>query len=421
MSLVVKKFGGTSVADIDNIKNVASIIKNAVSAGDRVVAVVSAMAGVTNDLISKCFSVSDLTTSQQIREYDASVSSGEIVTASLLALQLDSIGIKAKSLQGWQVPMITNHDVGDALIEEIPTDKINFLLDQGYTPVITGFQGVANNDVTTLGKGGSDTTAALLAAALKADRCDIYTDVDGIFSADPSVVNTAHRIDKIGSNLMLRLSDLGAKVLHPRAAQAAVRYNLNVRIVSSFNKSKSSKSRGNLNGTRIEQERYVEMEGVIVKAITGDRNILIIKLILPKSARYDEILESIHQIGLDYQSFEISNDTDAHFITLHTKLTDKNKYNQHLLQLQNQQLITNYHYNADIATVSLVGYGINNKTVKTRDSDLVYLKGKVMKILSDNNISFYSMTCCSTDMTLIIDDRNFGKAQKALHTLVENQ
>lgn len=408
MSLIVKKFGGTSVSDIDNIKNVASVIKSAIVSGDQVIAVVSAMAGVTNDLISKCFSVSELTTTEQIREYDASVSSGEIITASLLALQLDSMGIKAKSLQGWQIPIQTNNNAGDALVEKIPTDTINNLINEGYTPIITGFQGVVGNDVTTLGKGGSDTTAALIAAAINADRCDIYTDVDGVFSADPRVVDNAFKIPYIDANLMLRLSELGAKVLHPRAAQAAVRYNINMRIISSFNKSETPQR-----GTRIEQKQDASMEDTIIKALTGDRNRFIIKIIVPESITCSRLLNSIHEFKLDYLSCDVGDncDNDTYSVTLQARLTDKNKYQKCLEQLQNQQLLINYHYNTDIATISLVGYAISNKAE--------HLKSRVLNILSDVNIPFYNISCSSTDMTLVIDDHNLEKSKKSLHVLVD--
>lgn len=412
MSLVVKKFGGTSVADIDSIKNVAAIIQTAIASGEKVVAVVSAMAGVTNSLISKCFSVSNLTTHEQMREYDASVSSGEIITASLLALQLDTIGVKAKSMQGWQVPVQTNHDVGDALVKNIPTDNINRLLDGGYIPVVTGFQGVAGDDVTTLGKGGSDTTAALLAAALGADRCDIYTDVDGVFTADPGIVEEAQKINIIEPHLMLRLSELGAKVLHPRAAQAALRYDINMRVISSFS---------GREGTAIKKDKI--MEDGIVKAITGDGNKLIVKITL-RGGNSSNIIKRLHNQGLDYQSLEITrkDNTGDYVITLLTKLTEKNKYNKLLTELLHQKQIKDYDYNSSIATVSLVGYGIDNKVNEAAKGDKDCsdtIKGKVLKVLLENDIPFYGITCCSTDMTIIVDDNNLEKAKRALHAIIE--
>lgn len=407
MSLIVKKFGGTSVADIKNIKNVAQIIKNSIEDGEQVVAVVSAMAGVTNELISKCYSVSDLITAEQMREYDAVVSSGEIITSSLLALELNSLGIKAKSLQGWQVPVQTNSDASDALVKNIPTQKIEDLVKEGCVPVITGFQGIAGEDITTLGKGGSDTSAALIAAALKAQRCDIYTDVDGVFTADPGVVDSARKIQRLEPELMLRLSELGAKVLHPRAAQAAVRYNLDMRILSSFNK---------VEGTIIAKDRYNIMEDGVVKAITGDSNKLIVKITLHEAATCNQILEQLHAAKLDYQSIEIAANSE---VTLQAKLTDKNKYNKYLADLQKQQLISDYNFNSDVAAVSLIGHGINNRASFDDDGNLSNIKGKVLQILAQNNIAFYSISCCSMDMTITIDDNNLEKAKRALHVFVK--
>ena len=225
MGIIVQKFGGTSVADLTRIENVAKLVKAELESGNQVIAVVSAMAGATNSLITQCAELSRLDELNSLQEYDAAIASGEIVTSALLALQLQSIGIKARSLQGWQVPIETNRAHVNAQIVNINPQKLSELLRQGITPVITGFQGVSiDGDITTLGKGGSDTTAAIIAASLNAERCDIYTDVDGIYTADPRVVHNAKKIDIINIDELYALCSSGAKVLHPRAALAAKRY-----------------------------------------------------------------------------------------------------------------------------------------------------------------------------------------------------
>ena len=186
MALIVQKFGGTSVADTIRIQTIAKIILKEYEAGHKLVIVVSAMAGVTNSLIAKCSEVSQLNSYEQMQEYDAVVGSGEILTSGLVALELQRIGLKARSLQGWQIPILTDNVFANAQVDSINSDFIHDLLSEGIIPVITGFQGVTSKkQLTTLGKGGSDTTAALVAAAIGADRADIYTDVTGVFSADP--------------------------------------------------------------------------------------------------------------------------------------------------------------------------------------------------------------------------------------------
>ena len=219
MNIIVQKFGGTSIGDISRIKHAAQIIKATRAQGCKLIAVVSAMAGVTNKLSAQCNDLSNLITAEALMEYDASVSSGEIITASMLALELQNIGVKAKSLQGWQIPIFTDQQHGNAQITEVVQDKIKALLQDDIVPVITGFQGISKTyNVTTLGRGGSDTSAAIIAAAVKAVRCDIYTDVLGIYTADPRIVHNAQKIDVIDPQELFELCSHGAKVLHPRAA-----------------------------------------------------------------------------------------------------------------------------------------------------------------------------------------------------------
>jgi aspartate kinase len=232
MARIVKKFGGTSVADLDRIRNVATKVKRAVDAGDQVVVVVSAMAGVTNQLVAW---VSDASTLYDAREYDAVVATGEQVTSGLLALTLQNMGVDARSWQGWQVPVKTTTAHGSARILEIDATELEKRLDAGQVAVIAGFQGLAGDGrVTTLGRGGSDTTAVAFAAALKADRCDIYTDVDGVYTTDPRIVAKARKLDKITYEEMLEMASLGAKVLQTRSVELAMRYKVPVHVCSSF-------------------------------------------------------------------------------------------------------------------------------------------------------------------------------------------
>ena len=215
MSFVVMKFGGTSVANLERIRNVARHVKREFDAGNHVAVVVSAMAGVTNQLVSWVREASPL---HDAREYDAVVATGEQVTAGLLAIVLQSMAIPARSWQGWQIPILTDDAHGVARITEIPGDKIRARLEQGEVAVITGFQGIEpnRNRISTLGRGGSDTSAVALAVAVRADLCDIYTDVDGVFTTDPRIVPRARRLAKISYEEMLEMASLGSKVLQTR-------------------------------------------------------------------------------------------------------------------------------------------------------------------------------------------------------------
>jgi aspartate kinase len=233
MSFLVMKFGGTSVASVERIRNVATHVKREVDAGNSVAVVVSAMAGVTNQLVAWVREASAL---HDAREYDAIVATGEQVTAGLLAIVLQSMGIPARSWQGWQIPIITDNAHGVARIKDVPSDKIRARLEQREVAVITGFQGVEpdRNRISTLGRGGSDTSAVAVAIAVRADLCDIYTDVDGVYTTDPRIVPRARRLAKVSYEEMLEMASLGSKVLQTRSVELAMLHRMRVRVLSSF-------------------------------------------------------------------------------------------------------------------------------------------------------------------------------------------
>ncbi len=232
MARIVMKFGGTSVADLDRIRNVARRIKHQVAQGDEVAVVVSAMAGTTNQLVGWCQQLSPLF---DAREYDAVVATGEQVTAGLTAIALQDAGLDARSWMGWQIAVETDGQHGKARIDSIEGDELIERMRAGQIPVVAGFQGIGpDNRVTTLGRGGSDTSAVALAAALKADRCDIYTDVDGIYTTDPRIVAKARKLAKITYEEMLELASVGAKVLQTRSVELAMKERVRVQVLSSF-------------------------------------------------------------------------------------------------------------------------------------------------------------------------------------------
>ena len=232
MARLVMKFGGTSVGNLDRIRNVAARVKKEVDAGHEIVVTVSAMSGETNRLIELTQAISPL---HDAREYDTVVAAGEQVSAALLAMALNDIGIAARSWLGWQIPIETDDVHGAARIQRIETSELSKRIAAGQVAIIAGFQGLgSDNRITTLGRGGSDTTAVALAAAIAADRCDIYTDVDGIYTADPRIVTSAHKLDSITYEEMLELASLGAKVLQTRSVEMAMKHGVRVQVLSSM-------------------------------------------------------------------------------------------------------------------------------------------------------------------------------------------
>lgn len=232
MELVVLKFGGTSVADVPQIKKIALKIKGEVDQGNKVIVVVSAMSGVTNNLIDL---VNQTSKNFSLSEHDVVLSTGEQITSALLSIALEELSLKARSWMGWQVPIVSDNTHGKAVIKDIKTSNIMGSIKKGYIAIVSGFQGISeDNRITTLGRGGSDTTAVALAAAFSADRCDIYTDVDGVYTTDPRIVKKAKKLDFITYEEMLELASQGAKVLQTRSVALAMKYNVNLRVLSSF-------------------------------------------------------------------------------------------------------------------------------------------------------------------------------------------
>ncbi len=232
MARIVQKFGGTSVADLDRIRAAAELVKRSVDTGNQVAVVVSAMAGTTNQLVEWTRGISPM---HDAREYDVVVSAGEQITVGLMALALQNAGVDARSWLGWQIPLKTDDMHGRARIIAVEAEEVVARLERGQVAVMAGFQGVTSeNRITTLGRGGSDTSAVALAAAIRADRCDIYTDVDGIYTSDPRIVSKARKLDKITYEEMLELASLGAKVLQTRSVELAMNHGVRLQVLSSF-------------------------------------------------------------------------------------------------------------------------------------------------------------------------------------------
>jgi aspartate kinase len=398
MGIIVQKFGGTSVGSIERIRHVAELVKKEIANGNQVVVVVSAMAGATNALITQCAELSRLDQENHMREYDAAIASGEIITSALLALQLQNINLKAQSLQGWQIPFETDDSHSNAQVTNINTLLLSNLLEQNIIPVITGFQGVTKSgNITTLGKGGSDTSAALVAAALNADRCDIYTDVDGIYTADPRVVHDAKKIEQISTKALYALCASGAKVLHQRAALAAKRYGFAMRILSSFTE----------NSGTIIQNNESTMENKLVTAITSNKNLLKIN-IEHKSGNFSKILTELTKESVTLEQTCALSQDSSYIIT---SLADKNKCEKILEDLKSHSLLKKYALITNISTVTIVGYGINS------NKELIW---QIIKILASNNVEILASNSSDIKISVLINEADNEKVIKLLHDYAIN-
>lgn len=382
MSIIVQKFGGTSVEDVTKIQNIVDIIINAKKSGNKIVVVVSAMAGVTNQLANYCMSISPLDNPSKLSEYDAALTSGEIVTSALLSLALQNRRIKAKSMLSWQIPIITDNQFSKSLITDIKKSKLMHYIDEDIVPIIAGFQGVTENgDLTTLGRGGSDTTACAVAASLNAARCDIYTDVDGIFTADPRLVNNASKIEVMSYEEMLEFASMGAKVLHTRAVQIGMRYNVPIRVLSSFSNNK---------GTIITNHNNI-MEKSKITGITHNKNIASIRL---KNSN-PSLLLTLSGNNVNIDLIEHKKNETVIIIPLSDLSIAKS-----LLAQEDIEIST------DIAFVSVIGFGIKN------DSNSMSI---ILSVFKKNNIDILKMISSEVKISLLIEDDKTEKAVKVLH------
>lgn len=386
MAIIVQKFGGTSVGDIEKIRNVAEIVISAKELGEQVAVVVSAMAGVTNQLVSHCSHLSDLNSQFKLSEYDVALSSGETVAASLLALALQQRGFAAKSVLSWQLPIRTKSNFSKASISNIDTALLNTYFAEDVIPIIAGFQGVdASQRLTTLGRGGSDTTAAAIAASLKAESCDIYTDVEGVYTADPRLVASAQKIEIMSYEEMLEFAGMGAKVLHSRSVEIAMRYDVPIKVISSFTKQP---------GTIITSRDKI-MESRKITGITSNKNLAALYIEPADSCKLLEIL-SVNSIHLEmiYQGKE-------EFMCL-IPLSDLGRA---------QTLMTDYSFkvSTNLAIVSIVGFGIKNDTS---------IFGNIVRNLKIEGIDIIMMTSSEVKMSLMVSEPHTEKVVKILHELL---
>jgi len=401
MALIVQKFGGTSVATIDHIRRVAMGIATTKINGNKVAVVVSAMGGETDRLLNL---VSQITNYPSYREQDALVATGEQVCSALMAITLESLGHKSISMLGLQLPLITDDIYTKARIMELKTEKIEQYLNEGIIPVIAGFQGVtAEGRISTLGRGGSDTTAVALAAALKADYCEIYTDVDGVYTADPNICPKARHLEKISYQEMLELAGLGAKVLHSRSVELAQKYQVPLVVKSSF---------GGDSHTWIVNEEEV-MENSIIKGVTLERDVSKISLIRvpdrPGIAHkiLSPLADAAINVDMIIQNASIDGYTDFTFTVPTTDLEKaKELVNQVAKEIDAQEMLAAN----NIVKVSAVGIGI-----KTNPG----VASRMFKSLSGENINIEMISTSEYRISCVIEEKYGELAVRAVHKAFE--
>lgn len=405
MATLVLKFGGTSVATIPAIENVANKVAAEISRGHKVAVVVSAMSGVTNQLVSYCTSINQIFDS---REYDAVVASGEQVTSGLLALALQKRGLKARSWMGWQVPIVTNDTHGKARIKGVETETLQESLESGEVAVIAGFQGISpQGRITTLGRGGSDTSAVAVAAALKAARCDIYTDVDGVYTADPRIVNHARKIPKISYEEMLEMASVGAKVLQTRSVELAMKEKVPVQVLSSFDGALGSDIPGTM---VIDEDNIVEQE--VVSGVTHSRDEA--KVTLRQLPDVPGVAAKIFgpladtAINVDMIVQNVSPDKAKTDLTFTVSRADLPKTLEVLKSIQNTDLKgTTIESSADVAKVSIIGIGMRS---------YVGVASKMFKTLAEKGINIQVITTSEIKVSVLISEEYTELAVRSLHS-----
>lgn len=402
MARIVMKFGGTSVADLDRIRNVANRVAREVEAGHEVAVVLSAMSGTTNQLVAMCQALAPL---HDAREYDTVVATGEQVTTGLLAIALQERGIEARSWQGWQIPIHTDGAHGRARITGIDGTEIIRRMQAGQVAVISGFQGLGpDNRVTTLGRGGSDTSAVALAAAVKADRCDIYTDVDGIYTTDPRIVPRAKKLARIAYEEMLELASVGAKVLQTRSVELAMNERVRVRVLSSFVEA-SDESQGTL---VVDEDEIVEKQMVSGIAYSRDEAKITLRRIPDRPGIAAAIFGALaaHNVNVDMIVQNISADGSTD-LTFTVGSADLPRAQATLAEAQPQIGYFDIVSDPNVAKLSVVGTGMRSHSG---------VASTMFRALADKAINIQVISTSEIKVSVLIGAEYTELAVRALHT-----
>ena len=398
MARIVMKFGGTSVADLDRIRNVAERVRREIAAGHQVAVVVSAMAGVTNQLVGWCSALSPMF---DAREYDAVVATGEQVTAGLLAIALQNLGVEARSWLGWQIAIDTDGQHGKARILGIEGEELIERMKSGQTPIVAGFQGIGpDNRITTLGRGGSATSAVALAAALQAERCDIYTDVDGVYTTDPRIVARAKKLHKITYEEMLELASVGAKVLQTRSVELAMKEKVRVQVLSSFSDTP---------GTMVvDEDEILEQEIVAGIAYSRDEAKVTVRRVPDKPGIAAAIFVPLAQAGINVdmivQNVAADATTDMPFTVGKTDLAHA------LASLETAREKIGYAEiaaDANVAKLSVVGVGMRSHAG---------VAGTMFQTLAERGINIQVISTSEIKVSVLIAAEYTELAVRALHT-----
>jgi aspartate kinase len=407
MALIVQKFGGTSVADIARIKHVATIVKRDVDAGHQVIVVVSAMAGVTNQLVDYCAGVSDLMTNEQRANADHVVAAGEQITSGLLAMELQSIGLRARAWAGWQIPLNSDAAYSKARIGEIGTGAINDSLKKGEVAVIAGFQGVSpEGRITTLGRGGSDTSAVAIAAAFGAERCDIYTDVDGVYTCDPRIVKKAKKLKLVGYEEMLEMASLGSKVLQTRSVELAMNYRVKVQVLSTFDSTPADQIPGTL---LVDEEELVEQQRVTGLAYSRDEARITLTNVENKPGVSASIFGPLadHGINVDMIVQNVTEDGKQTDLTFTVPKGDLVRTLDLVKNDAGMPKCDKVLSDGGVAKISVIGVGMKSHAG---------VAAEMFRTLAEKSINIIVISTSEIKISVLVDEAYIELALRALHT-----
>ncbi|MDF2118121.1 aspartate kinase [Roseiarcaceae bacterium H3SJ34-1] len=410
MARLVMKFGGTSVANIERIRNVARHVQREVEAGYQVAVVVSAMSGKTNELVGWCREAAEAVSSDPVydqAEYDAVVASGEQVTAGLLALLLNKMGLKARSWQGWQIPMETSDAHGSARISAVPPDNLDAGFARGEIAVIAGFQGIHKESgrITTLGRGGSDTSAVAVAAAVKAERCDIYTDVDGVYTTDPRVVAKARKLDKVSFEEMLEMASLGSKVLQVRSVEIAMVHGVRTFVRSSFDDPANPTP-----GTLIcDEEEIVEQQVVTGIAFSRDEAQITLRRVADKPGVAAAIFGPLADANINVDMIiQVVSDDSTTDMTFTVPAAEYERASAILHKAQNDIGFAAVQGATDVVKISAIGVGMRSHAG---------VAAKAFRALAEKGINIRAITTSEIKFSVLIDKDYTELAVRTLHSL----
>lgn len=403
MTLIVQKFGGTSVADIVRIKHVGTHVARELAAGHQVIVVVSAMAGVTNQLVDYCAQMNDMVSDAARANGDHVTSAGEQITSGLLALHLQSIGIPARAWSGWQIPLRTDAAYTKARIGEIATDGIRQSLAEGNVAVVAGFQGISpEGRVSTLGRGGSDTSAVAIAAAFNADSCDIYTDVDGVYTCDPRIVTKAQKLQKVSYEEMLEMASLGSKVLQTRSVELAMNYKVRVQVRSTFDEAPGT--------MLVDEEEIVEQQRVTGLAYSRDEARITLVNVENRPGVSASIFGPLAERGINVDMI-VQNVTEDGKSTDLTFTVSKGELARALEIVQTFPGMPKFdkaHTDSNVAKVSVIGVGMKSHAGVAAD---------MFKTLAEKNINIIVISTSEIKISVLIDESYIELALRALHTM----